>query len=491
MLSRKLSNQLFLLITVFVTMQFVVIVSIIIDNGKDAARKNTERDLVQIATILEQKVPSNIIYTLNDQQFLSLTCSEQKKALNQLLQPIVDETARQWPQYGMGIYLKEHNIAALCPYNPELLGSKATQEALKVYHTETMTLEQIGNGFTWGGARIIAANYPLIIHNKMIGHVWANIPVKNMYNNLYQDTFVAILASFLMWLFIMIIIRMTLNKSRQTVAEVIQQINDNSIKPDRLAAVPELIPVLDTVQSLKQDIRNEYEAKQRAHAELVRLDRLNTIGEMVAAMAHEIRNPMTVIMGYTQMMTEQASTDLKYGFEIIIEELHSVNQILEEFLAMSRDKKISRVCQSLNDVLQSSYPLIYAESVARGITLDFQPGQDIPSLLLDAKEIKQLVLNLARNAMEVMDHKGRLTITSSYLPDSRQVVLRISDSGAGIPRDIMDNIFAPFYTTKENGTGLGLSVCKNIVDRHNGTISIESVPGIGTTFSIYFPTEEK
>jgi len=136
-------------------------------------------------------------------------------------------------------------------------------------------------------------------------------------------------------------------------------------------------------------------------------------------------------------------------------------------------------------------PLIFADANLRGQKVELQLGEGVPLLLLNPKEMKQMILNLARNAMEAMEsmeEKGVLTISTRYDSSASSVELRVIDTGTGIPDAIKDKLFEPFYTTKSKGTGLGLPLCLSIAERHQGTIRIESESGKGTAFVIHFKT---
>lgn len=487
MISRKLSRQVYWLVTIIITLQFVLMVGVIISQSRETLNQAKERELVQIATILEQEFPYQTYEAMKSDAFVSLPYERKILYLNQHLQPIINHISQQWPGYGLGFYVQGVNIAALAPYDPRLLGHQASPEALQVYRTKKMTVSYIQDGLTLGGTRIIAANYPLKVDGNIIGHVWANAKTNDVDSIFYREILITIASSLLAWLLIINIIRWAMRRSNRNLHEVINQINDGKNEPQRLQAVPELIPILATVQSLKEHIASEYAAKQQVQADLARLDRLNTVGEMAAAVAHEIRNPMTVVMGYAQIAAQSADETTRETFDIIREELKNINQIIEDFLAISRDKPLNLSKQSLNAILENIYPLIYAESVSRNIDIDFQLAKELPPVMIDSKEIRQLVLNLTRNALEAMDSKGTLTISTTFIPEEGCVLLSIKDTGTGISPEVQSQIFNPFYTTKENGTGLGLSVCKNITERHQGNIEIESSPETGTTFHIKFP----
>ena len=239
------------------------------------------------------------------------------------------------------------------------------------------------------------------------------------------------------------------------------------------------------------DITERKEAEQelsRLQAEMARLERLNLVGQMAAGIAHEIRNPMTTVRGYLQLLGSKAEFQ-SHGstFELMIEELDRANLIISEFLSLAKNSHTERQCQNINEILRHLYPLLEADTFTRNKQIVFEAGET-PDILLNAKEISQLVLNLCRNGLEAMQVGGTLTIRT-YIEDEH-VVFSVEDEGCGIHSESLDKLGTPFFTTKENGTGLGLSTCYSIADRHNATIDLKSGSS-GTAFFVRFPFNPK
>lgn len=219
--------------------------------------------------------------------------------------------------------------------------------------------------------------------------------------------------------------------------------------------------------------------------EMARLEYLNAIGETASSVAHELRNPATTIRGFVQMLSIKSKDEYRDYFTIIIEELDRMNEIIEDFLSLSRNRYVPKTPYDLNAILYSLYPILSADALKNDIELVYDLCDKIRIVELNSKEIKQLVLNLARNGIEAMQSKGKLTICTKNTTNGVELI--VSDTGPGIPPAILQKIFAPFYTSKKNGTGLGLSVSRNIVEGHNGTIHVDSEVGKGTVFTIYLP----
>lgn len=221
--------------------------------------------------------------------------------------------------------------------------------------------------------------------------------------------------------------------------------------------------------------------------EMARLDRLDLIGEMAASIGHEIRNPMTTVRGYLQMLgSKPCFAEYEDKLALMIEELDRSDQIITEFLSLAKNKPVHKKPQNLNRIIEAINPLIYADAVKNNTLVRLSFG-DTPDLPLDEKEIRQLLFNLVRNALEAMPSGGTIDIRT--FTENGEVILAIQDTGNGIPKEIIEKIGTPFFTTKEQGTGLGLAICFSIATRHNAKISIESTP-FGTTFLIHFSLPE-
>ncbi|VBB07317.1 signal transduction histidine kinase 5tm receptor lyts transmembrane region [Lucifera butyrica] len=223
--------------------------------------------------------------------------------------------------------------------------------------------------------------------------------------------------------------------------------------------------------------------RKRLEEKLLRLDRLNMVGQMAASVAHEIRNPLTAVRGYLQMlnMKEERSV-IKERYDLMIKELDRTNVIISEYLLLAKDKVPCRINCCLNTIVSALLPLLQATAVASNCSIKLSLN-DIPDLFLDEKEIRQLLLNLVRNGLEAMPKGGELAIRTFF--DKNQAVLAISDQGPGVPPQIIEKLGTPFLTTKCAGTGLGLPICYRIALRHNASIAIETSPE-GTTFAVRF-----
>ncbi len=222
-----------------------------------------------------------------------------------------------------------------------------------------------------------------------------------------------------------------------------------------------------------------------------RSDRLKTIGQIAAGTAHEIRNPLTAIKGFMQLLNKSLrDRDMEKEQEfvgIVLSELDRVNDLVSEFLLLSKPKELRQVSMRIGGVIQEILPMIRNEALLHNVTVVYYPKPEMSPILADKELLKQVFLNLGKNAIEAMDGGGTLIIrecSSSEEPDRIKVEFR--DTGPGIPADVLDKVFDPFFTTKPQGTGLGLSVCQRIVDDLGGSIEVAS-DGYGTLFVVGLP----
>ena len=223
--------------------------------------------------------------------------------------------------------------------------------------------------------------------------------------------------------------------------------------------------------------------RKQLEQEMAQLDRLHLVGEMAAGIGHEIRNPMTTIRGFLQILRSKKNCiQYKEYYDLMIEELDRANSIITEFLSLAKNRAVDLKTQNLNSIVKALSPLIQADAMVSDKYINIKP-EDIPDLPLDEKEIRQIILNLARNGLEAMSPGEKLTIRT--FTDGGEVVLAVQNQGKGIEPNVLEKIGTPFFTTKDNGTGLGLAVCYSIAARHNAIIKVETNP-TGTTFYVRF-----
>jgi PAS domain S-box-containing protein len=220
-----------------------------------------------------------------------------------------------------------------------------------------------------------------------------------------------------------------------------------------------------------------------------RNDQLETVSQMAASIAHEVRNPMTSVQGFLQLMSKEVDPVHAHSMylHVMEEDLKRINSIITEYLNFSRMGSDSQEDVWVGTLLHNTYTLLQSEANLKGIELVLSLSGKDPLLIANANGLKQVLINLARNGMEAMKEQGGGKLTLALETTCDHIVLMVKDTGPGIPARELERIFKPFYTTKQTGTGLGLFVSKKIIEEHNGTIRVQTEEEYGTIFSIYLP----
>lgn len=225
--------------------------------------------------------------------------------------------------------------------------------------------------------------------------------------------------------------------------------------------------------------------------QLLRQDLSNEVCKVAASIAHEIRNPMTSLKGFIDLLKNSYSNSKEYEryLNVMESEINRIDNYLKDLLNTAKPSKGKLEVVDLNKITNEVIELMQPFTIKNNnniITIRNENNANGVSILGNENRIKQLLINLIKNAIEVMDNGGCITVSLTNL-NNRVVQLSVQDEGTGVSQEQIDNLFKPFYTTKENGTGLGLSIVKRIVEEHRGSIKVESSLNCGTIFYIELP----
>jgi two-component system, NtrC family, sensor kinase len=237
---------------------------------------------------------------------------------------------------------------------------------------------------------------------------------------------------------------------------------------------------------------------KEAQEQVVRTEKLASLGKLSATIAHEINNPLGAVLTYIKLMiklmerdlfTQARAEDIKKYLNIMESETARCGEIVKNLLAFSRHSKITIKSHGIEEIIDRTLPLIAHDLEMKNIQTIKEIEPDLPEIRCDFKQIQQAFLNLMSNASESMDKGGTLRVSARHPEKMGFVEVIISDTGCGISEEDLENIFEPFFTTKEEGkgVGLGLSVVFGIITRHNGSIEVESEPEKGSSFKVRLP----
>ncbi len=436
-------------------------------------KKAYAEQLAVITSFLYKKMPAG--------SFLEMAASrgaagqsrrKQVIAVNRELQPILDNVLIPDKSIKLGFYSRYHeSIVAIGPeFDRSLLIGVDAALFAAVYEKNSAQFGEIKSSIVWYGAPALYHIRPVYHNGIIIGQAFACVNLQHIYKEIWHSTIQAFLGGLIALLIVIIVFQevfIRLKKDLTLFAEEILHGDATHFKSE----LPELTPIFQYISEQTE--------------KMARLDKLNTIGEMAAGISHEVRNPMTTVRGFLQLLsTKEQLKDQKEYFSLMMDELDRANRIITEFLSLAKNKAMNFQEANLNTIIADISPLMEVDALRHNCCLEVNLG-DIPAILLDKNSIRQLILNMVRNGIQAMPQEGgKVTISTAYC--GQKVLLSIKDQGTGIPSEVLGKLGTPFLTTKENGTGLGLAICYRIAQRHGATIAVESQPGEGTVFTVGF-----
>jgi signal transduction histidine kinase len=283
----------------------------------------------------------------------------------------------------------------------------------------------------------------------------------------------------------------------------------------RDAFTPEEITLLETIAAQM----GVAIANSRIYARMKERVRLAALGSMAAGLAHEVKNPLGAIKGAAQLLEEVADSvkdpdpTTKEFLGIILEETDRLNRVVGSFLDYARPHAGNPVPLDINAAVRRSMQILSSQHSDVDLKLELAADESLPRASIDPEKLRQVLLNLVQNAIQAMDGRGKVTITTSHrraprsawvssgppsdrsgrLPqdDVEYVEISVHDTGPGISQKVLKSLFVPFFTTKEKGTGLGLAISQSIVQNAGGNIHVQTQPGQGTKFTISLPAADE
>jgi two-component system, sporulation sensor kinase D len=491
----KTKNNIYLYI--YIVLLPVLLLSIVFFNQilKDDIQ-NRRNNAKWIGSIYEKNWDQFIAETMTSLKVLAITSEENLNNLNEV-QPLLKETSQSDPRYG-GLYLLDSHGNLLKGSNlneTNFINADYIREVLKTNdtiisnHVETLKNDQ----------KVLGLATPVMNEkNERVGLLVAQLRIDYMKNlmkvltpdsKLYvvngtgipflkvnvnkkelkdMNSWISIPMDRLPWNIMVKMADRNMNEIAKAFGKVFILIFINA---NILFLI--IVYLLLRKNAIKERKENE-------------LQKLELIGTLASSTAHEIRNPLTGVMGLLQLLKEKY-TDLedRYYFDVIDTELRRINDIVSEFLVLG--KPTAQVMEVVNvaETLQELKPLILSEGNGRNVKCDFQiPDKPVFTYCVKA-QLKQVILNITRNAFESIDDSGKLAMNLYSFSDVCK--LEIIDNGKGIPKKDLEKVFQPFFTSKESGTGLGLVICKRIIHTFGGNIEIHSTESVGTNVEITLP----
>ncbi|MBP2635596.1 MAG: integral rane sensor signal transduction histidine kinase [Firmicutes bacterium] len=485
-MSKSIIFKFYLLITITITILTLFGGYRIIHLEKAVLRHQLEDVLEDAATFLERSFDNNT-FAIDASPDKVVSKNEQVMILNSKYQPFVDTVQAIYPHLTMGIFARDlqRNIAISGGDADKLQQIDFDSQFFEIYETAEIKRIETKLPFIFENNRVVVIQYPIMTQGRVNGIVWTSTKLEDLELAINHLVIKLSTIFFLVWIIVTLLVRWVFQSLTNAINILISEIKKDNRKLENSGHPDELIPLINTIEEQNEKLEKAYQEREKIFHNLEKVNRFNIVGEMAASVAHEIRNPMTSVLGFLQLAKIKSDTKVSGYIDIALEELTHANEIIGEFLSLAKNRYVEKSPQNLNNLLGRIESIIYSDCIKKDICLEIKTNEQLPLIFVSRKEIHQLILNLVRNALEAMEKNGILTIETDY--DYDYVMLKVKDIGNGIPVELIEQIFEPFYTTKDTGTGLGLLICQSIVDHHQGRITVDSEIGKGTLFTIFFP----
>jgi two-component system, NtrC family, sensor kinase len=260
----------------------------------------------------------------------------------------------------------------------------------------------------------------------------------------------------------------------------------------------ELLSTLTNQAAIAIENARLYENLKQSQDTLRRADRLSSLGLLTAGLAHEIRNPLVAIRTFTQLLPERYDdAEFREGFQgLALKEVDRICGLINDLLSFARPSKPNVVPENINDVVDNIARILETQAKEKNVVIARDFGDNLPKVWIDKEQMKQVFMNLILNAIQAMQDGGSIGISTRAVsrsgtePSGEFVQIEVRDTGVGIPEENVQHIFDPFFTSKDEGSGLGLAVSHQIVQEHGGFVTVESTLGKGTAFFVHVPVSK-
>lgn len=493
-LKSKITLRLYLTIimTVIILISILGTGYVLMHDARNALLEEKQIKLFAFAKLLDDALDRTFDEILEEKKMQNASREEKISVLNEELKEVTDFIANSNPGVGVGYYSKE--LDAIITYGPSKeLGHKVGQSIFEGHQGKDVlrTGKRMVQTAPLVRGNIMNCMHPVIRNGEVIGYIWSNELVENievqiskMQKQFYFAILLGILFSFMGASFIANDVASKINVIKKGLKE---------IQEDFSYRIPPIGGDIGEVAVAINEMAFALDQRKKLEAQIQRADRLATLGEIAAGVAHEIRNPLTSIKGFVQFIEDDLpENDEKLEYtQIVTKEVDRLNKIIEKLLFYARSSAFLKIRVDINNVLDSTLLLVNFQVVKPKVQVSTIYNHHLPLIPVDEEQIKQLFLNLIINSAQAIDTAGDITIKTDFSKDKEYVKIEISDTGKGIEEENIKNVFDPFFTTRAKGTGLGLGVAQKISELHDGYIEVSSQVGQGSMFTVYLPIKKE
>jgi two-component system NtrC family sensor kinase len=350
----------------------------------------------------------------------------------------------------------------------------------------------------------ITAYEPIVdIYGERVGILYVGVLEEkyiDMRRHLFSIFFFITLAGMIFAIALGLLMASKIMRPLRQLIHASNEVSKGNLKPSIGPVSKSEIGVLQNTFLQMLSFLQERDNRQRAESEtkLLQSEKQASVGRLAAGVAHEINNPLTGVLTFTHMLLRRKdiNEEIRSDLQTIARETERVRAIVKGLLDFSRQTKLQAEPTDINMLVKSTIALVANQALVKGIALKFIPAEGRPLRTVDHNQLQSVLLNIIMNALDATAPGGRIAVTTGFAVSmsktgKKGIEISVQDTGSGIPSENLDKLFDPFFTTKQvgQGTGLGLAVSYGIVERHGGSIFVESEVGKGSTFTIWLPLE--
>ncbi|SCY81453.1 ATP-binding protein [Desulfoluna spongiiphila] len=481
-------------IFIFIFISLIIAISsigtgfILMREAEYALLQEKQRKLFALARVLDSVLVGTFDEILDSEGLAGASREARIGALNRRLRAVTDRVALSEPGVGVGYYSR--SLDAIITYGPsETLGHKVGQSISADHKGRFVMATGMPRVQTAGLVRgeIMNCMYPINRDGEVIGYIWSNElmddindQIRKMLYRFYVAIAAGIVFSFAGTAFIAHAVGLRIREIKRGI---------KAIETDVTHRIAPMGGELGEIAVSVNEFAEVLESRRRLEEQMQRTDRLAALGEIAAGVAHEIRNPMTSIKGFVQLIeTGMEPEDVRRKYtSIVIAEVDRLNKMVRELLYYARPSDSLKLAVDINGILADTLLLVNLNATRQHVQIVMDYGEDLPRVVVDQEQIKQVFLNILINAVQAVENGGHIRVESMAL--DRGVAVVVEDDGKGIEPAQVARLFDPFFTTRDNGTGLGLAVVQKIIDLHHGVVEVESRLGEGTRFRVVLPAK--
>lgn len=346
---------------------------------------------------------------------------------------------------------------------------------------------------------LLDVSKPVFLGHEKLGGIRLGFNLKPIIEQIREVTFKVVgiaSAIFLIGLAIIFIITVRMVRPIEQLTIAAKRIEEGDLQHRvKIKRDDEIGTLASAFDQMAERLAKREKELRESQAVLRRADRLSSLGLLTAGLAHEIRNPLVAIRTFTQLLPERyQDAEFREGFQgLALKEVDRICGLINDLLSFARPSKPNVRPENVNEVVENIARILETQAKEKNVAITREFAANLPTVWIDREQMKQVFMNVILNAIQAIKNGGSITIATSLSARNdgelirEYVQIEIRDTGVGIPEENLERIFDPFFTSKDEGSGLGLAVSHQIVQEHGGFMTVESQLGKGTAFFVHLP----